>query len=158
MGILALTLGTIVGYWLGEKLSDYFLLLYYHRDFRSEDKYLSLYDVIDDEFHFEMLSQSSPDAPKKYSDYLKLHQDMRPKAYKIYRKHIDGIAKHSLLLIVLAIIVPSIAFYGLWYMYFTPILLGLIGHITYKRKVKDYSVDFYAILMMIVILNTNNQL
>jgi len=152
MEIFALTLGTAIGYWIGNKLSNTLFLLYYHRNFLTESKYLNLYDIMDDEFYFKMLPKSSLGGNKKYFDYLKLRQDKRPKAYKTYRSIIDESAKNFFFLVALMVIFPSIMFYSIWYLYFIPVLIVTIGHIVYKRIVKNYNLDFFIISAMNTVL------
>ena len=93
MMYLAIIFGVTVGVLAASKTVDLVLLWFYHRNVLNGEKYLELYDILDDEFHFEM-TRNQNNAPETYADYLRLHEQARPKAIIIFRENIMEIRKN----------------------------------------------------------------
>jgi hypothetical protein len=152
MSYLAIALGLLVGSWLASRMIDYLLFAYYHRNCMGGDSYLSLYDFMDSDFNFEMM-KGQKGAPKNYAEFLRLHEKTRPFAVKIFQENIKAILKFVASRYFLLLVLPAVVFMGRWYLYVIPVLAVHLGFILYKRLVKGYSIDFYAILMQITVIN-----
>ncbi len=155
MLIITVILGLIVGVVFGRRIAEYLLITFYHSRLRNGDRFYELYVSIDDEFHFEMYSGTTDKPPKKYADYLKLHQDMRSNAHSIYMSYLDKAQRYLITLIAALIIAPSLAllFIGGWYLYLITVCLVIAGYVTYLRLVKDNGLEFHGILMTSIVLN-----
>lgn len=156
MMFFILLVGIVSGGILGQKIAEYTLILYYHNRLRNEDKFYDIFDSIDDEFHFKMYSGTTGNPPKKYADYLKAHQDIRPKAHNIYMSYLDRARRYLTTLILIALVAPSLVLLmltGWWYLYLTGAALTIIGFIGYIRFAKDNGLEFHAILMTSIVLN-----
>lgn len=156
MEILAILTGLTMGAIIGNKTSEHLMILFYHRNFLSEEKYMQLYDFIDDEFHYEMYAACMDKPPKNYAEFLKLHQKIRPKAYRIFRRYIEQLALHQAKILGLYVLLPMVIFYRQWYIFLITVTVVVAGFALYKRYRKDNGVDFNAILMMITVLKDKN--
>lgn len=155
MVFFTLLVGVVVGLLVGKRLSQHALFLYYHRYFYTKAKFLDVYDLVDDEFHYNMYSGTTDMPPKKYVDYLRLVQKMRPKAYKIYKDFRREIVRAYLTRLALTLFVPAVLlFWTTWYYYIAAYILTLLGFVAYVRYRKDYGIDYNAILIVSLVLNS----
>jgi len=151
----ALVLLTAAGisYWVGNKLSDYILIFFYHRSFLSEDRFMSLYDFSDEDYNYEFFSDKDGKKLNKYADFLRKHQEARPAAYKVYIEHLKALFRHTLIVLLITLVVPSLVFINYSILFPSAYLIVLSGWIVYKRYMKQNNISFYVMLMMNAVIN-----
>jgi len=150
--------GLVTGILTGHRLSGYLLTLFYWRNLTSKKKFLDLYDLVDDEFHFMMYSGTTNKPPKKYADYLRTHQKKRDGAYEVYKNYSKELRKVVLKYIGLAAVIPTtLLFFTTWYSYLVTYALVILGFVIYKRCVKNSNLDFHAILLVSLIFNNKEK-
>lgn len=155
MQYITLLLGIIIGILTGRRVAEHFMLLNYHYRFmKSESKFLDVYDLVDDEFHYEMYSGTTDNPPKKYADFLRLHQKLRPKAFEIYSDYINQLKKHVLRQLIIVAVIPAfLLFWTTWYYYVITFALVVLGFAIFVRYKKDNGLDFHAILIVSLVFN-----
>ena len=166
--IISIALGLIVGTLFGERLAQYILILYYHGSISNENSFLSLYNSIDDERHYEMYVSTTDNPPSQYSEYLKLHQAAQSKAYSIYDKHISELKKFTVRLVSISVVIP-IAIIALLsvitqessqlaltssVLFLSVYAMVIACFVLYTRVLKQNGREFHAILMVSLIINS----
>ncbi len=149
--VLAVIVGLYAGYGLSRYLLSYLMILFYHRQFQGKDKYLDLYDFMDDEFGYDMFKSVS-DSAASYKEYLLLHQKSRPKAYKVFKYYIDDAKSYVKRNTIVWLIIPTVLFLPVLPFFIIPALGIFTGTFLYDHFKKDRRVDFYARLIMISVL------
>ena len=149
--------GFLVGLIGGKRLGQYLLVFFYQYAITNKKKFLDLYDLMDNEFHFQMYQGAANAPPKKYEQYLKLHQANRPRAYKVYKEYIAEVRKETITLLVLLGVVPTaLLFFTYWYAYLATFLLTVLGYSLYYRFKKNNNSEFHAIVMVSMIFNSED--
>lgn len=159
MGYTTILLGLFAGILFGRRLAEHTLFLYYHyKHLNTEEKVLDIYNLVDDEFHYEMYCATTENPPKKYSDFLKMHQELEPKAYEIYSHYVKKLKSHVLKIALTIIVFPAvILFWTTWYNFLVSFLIVYIGFLFYIRYKKDNAIDFHAILLVSLVFNHKDQ-
>jgi len=151
LDISAVLLGIIVGLWLAYSLTDFMLLIFYHRIFTDEDSYLVLYDHMDSETNYKKL-RGAKHVLKSYADFLYLHQKVRPQSYRLMKEIIKSIRKLSITRYGVFALIPALLFWRRWEYFLLPLVAIQLGYLMYKRYVEKRSVVFYAMLMQTMVL------
>jgi len=154
MELIAIGLGLIVGGLVGGKVSDYALLLFYHGRYRSEEDFLKLYDAMSERYHFEMFSTMLDDKLSDYATFRKLHSNCRSKAYAKYKTEVQSMLSKTLLSLSIAVIPLGLLFWENSWTYLLSFAAAIAGSIAYKRFIKNYSIEFYGLLIVATVLES----
>ena len=127
------------------------LLIFYHRIFTDEERYLAFYDYMDSEVNYKKL-KGVKQALRSYADFLRLHQKARPQAYELMRKNLASIKRLAVMRYAIFAFLPTILFWHRWYYFLLPVILVKIGFLLYKHYVEKRDVAFYAMLMQTMVL------
>jgi hypothetical protein len=147
----AVLLGIIVGLWLAYSLTDFLLLVFYHRIFTDEDRYLVFYDHMDSETDYKKL-RGTKHVLKSYADFLRLHQKARSQSYLLMKENIKSIRKLSITRYGVFALIPALLFWRRWGYFLLPVIAIQLGYLLYKRYIEKRSVVFYAMLMQTMVL------
>ncbi len=143
---LALLIGLLLGWFLARRHVDQQLTVLYHFRFRSEHKYLGLYDICDGDFSYQMmLGDKNP--PKNYAEFLLWHQSSRPRAGKVFREFWIALLKELARDYMFLLAVPAVFFWSYWYYFLLAAVLPHIYYVLHRKLVKRNGVDFYTILI-----------
>jgi hypothetical protein len=129
-------------------------MLFHYIGKTSEESYMNLYNSMDNKLYAAMLKRI-PDAPSTYSEYLLLHQEKRPTAYKTFKKLHSETLRHIVLMysIALAILVGA-SFFVPWFIVFPIFGLFHLAAATELRKDKlKHNKHFYLMMMHLTMLN-----
>lgn len=149
--LITIIIGIFIGSWLAVSLSDFLLLLYYHRIFTDEDKYLALYDHMDSETDYKRLEGHS-NKLKDYADFLRLHAVVRPRAYQLLCKNLRAIKKLLITRYSCFILLPTLILWKRWYAFLLAVVVVQTLYLVYLRSMRHRTVAFYLMSMQVRVL------
>ena len=155
MEYITIALGLFAGVLFGKRLAEHTLFLYYHyKHLNTRERFLDIYNLVDSEFHYEIYCATTDNPPAKYSDYLKKHQQLESKSYKIYKHYVDKLESHTIKIVLSIVIFPAIIlFWTTWYYFLISFVVVYLGFLLFIRYKKDNGIDFHAILLVSLIFN-----
>lgn len=150
MQIVAGLTGIIVGGLVGWRIKDFCLLLAYLQRYRLKTTFTQFYELHDGEDSYKSLKLHVPTV-KSYAQYLKLHQEARPKAYVIFRDYYTQALRYTawpllVLLLVGLVFGSNIATYSICSLSILVVIIAL------RRIQSRRRADFYTRSMMSAIL------
>ena len=96
---------------------DWILVVIHYAFFRSKESFYGLYDNTEQESVYEHLKYTETIAVKDYADYLRVHQAVRPSAYKRFRRYYDTLVRVTLVRVLPITLLPAIMFWSNWHFY-----------------------------------------
>jgi len=152
MNIIALIIGIAVGvgFFHGKEITWLFITLYMAA-FNSKEKFYDLYDVTDDELSFAWYVDHNADV-SNYADYLKLHSEARPSAYKTFNRMYKSL-KRMLLWNIPIILAPAILFWSNWYFYLAGVAMAFIGFVAYDFAKNSFELNYYQRVVIFSMLS-----
>ena len=146
MYLFAALCGLIIGCLMAVRFTLVVLVVFYHYRFRKEEDYLKLYNLMDDEYGYEVMKTYN-ESLTSYSKYLKAHQDARSSAYSHFKKDYKEAIKYSIIYLLLAVLLPTLIFWQYGIFYFVTILAVFVAYSLFLYYVKKYRMDFYVRLV-----------
>ena len=115
---------------------DWILIVIHYAFFRSKESFYGLYDNTEQESVYEHLKYTETIVVKDYADYLRVHQAVRPSAYKRFRRYYDTLVRVILVRVLPITLLPAILFWSNWYYYIGGILIAFTVLALYAIIVK----------------------
>lgn len=147
----ALFTGLAIGSYVAWQSIDSLMIVIMLIRFKSGDKFLDLYNAVDDDFVFDLMQHMTP-SPKSYSQFLLWHQQARPHALHVYNLHMHSAIAHLRSSFQLYVPVPALLF---WTSAGWDLLGFIAAHVPllyYRRFIKHNSLAFYAMFMVSVVI------
>lgn len=119
MTYIAFVAGIFIGWIVFRKNIAGLLTVALLTPYRTENRFLGLYDLADDEATYKT---SPVPSVKKYADYLKIHQEAKNSAYTHFHNIYSSYAKVLLLSLVVALI-PAVIFWTNWLVYIVGVVI-----------------------------------
>lgn len=152
MELIIFAIGLLTALLIGRFFVDNASTLYYLHKFNSEDKFMDAYSILDTSEVYEYFRLSELNVADSYSDYLKLHQESKDNAWKIFSSYLKPIRSVVILMVVLIAVLPILFFQEaslLFYFGFT----AVIGWFFIDRRlVKERERPFYLLVLLRAIL------
>jgi len=118
---VAFVAGIFIGWFVFRKNIAGLLTVILLTPYRTENRFLGLYDLADDEATYKT---SPVPSVRKYADYLKIHQEAKNSVYPHFRSIYSSYSKVLLLSLVVALI-PAVIFWASWYVYAIGVALAI---------------------------------
>lgn len=152
MNIVALVIGSLVGlaFFGGKEITWLFVTLYM-ASYNSKSKFYDLYDVTGDEVSFKWYVDHNSDV-HNYADYLKLHADARPSAYKTFCRTYKSLKK-MLLWNIPIILAPAILFWSNWYFYLAGVAMMFVAVVAYDFAKNNFQLNYYQRVVIFSMLS-----
>jgi len=137
---IALTVGIVLGWLFARRHTNDLLILFLLSPYRSELRFLELYDLFDSEQTFKATKRIDSSV-KTYAEFLKLHKTARPVVYASYTRLISGLQRSTLLEYgVLALVL--IPFHTIYFV--MPLILWHVAYALYRIVFTKSGQAFFA--------------
>lgn len=153
--IAALLSGLISSYYLAAIHSRQLLMVIYHAPFRFWRPYLALYDGLENKYTYELLGGLK--RFKSHRAFLAEYQALRPNITKRFRSLWNTNAKQIGRDYGLVLIIALGLFWSVWWAFIGPFLLVQLAAFLHIRFVKDYRADFFASLVVSLMLSKQSE-
>ena len=131
---------------------DWILVVIHYAFFRSKESFYGLYDNTEQESVYEHLKYTETIAVKDYVDYLRIHQAVRPSAYKRFRRYYGTLVRVILVRVLPITLLPAILFWSNWYYYIGGILIAFTVLAFYAIIVKPRGAGARKRLMVFAVM------
>ena len=153
MSIVAIVVGILFGFWCFSRQTISWLFVILHTSaFSTKKGFYELYDMADDEVTFSYYKVHNKDV-KNYADYLKIHSDARPTAYKTLKSTYDALSKSLLFKTIPIALAPAILFWANWYFYLLGVAIIVACLIGYEVARNGLRPGYYQRLIVFNSLN-----
>lgn len=154
MSIIVLVIGILFGFWcFGRQVVDWLFTILHTSAFSTKKGFYDLYDMADDKVSYKFYKDHNKDV-QKYADYLKLHAEARPAAYKTFRSTYDALTKSLFFRTLPVALAPAILFWSNWYFYLLGVFTAFACLVVYEISKNGLRPGFYQRLVVFTVLNT----
>lgn len=154
MILLAIIVGLISSYYLAVIYMRQFMTIFYHTPFRFWRPYLALYDRLESRYSYELLG--SEKRFKSHRAFLATYRALRPYAAGHFRRLWDGYARRIGLVYGAVFVVSLGLFWSVYWAFIGPFLIVQGMTFAHLYFVKQYRADFFASLVLSLILSKHS--
>ncbi|HIA91701.1 TPA: hypothetical protein EYO12_01115 [Candidatus Saccharibacteria bacterium] len=157
MEYVAFVSGLAVSYFLAKRAGHYFLILFYHFNYRN--RYEEIFDLHQNEPFYEVIRLENK-YTITYADHLYRHQLVKPFAQEKFTSYWNSFTKLVTYLYVYYGLLPGLIFFKYYPYYLLGIVIYHIVFFAYSVLIKEHDVIYnYRILYLALVTDvTENEL